>query len=68
MLFENIMVVAFAVILVLSILSLIPSTPTGNFLQGSNTDLSIFLIIISAAIIFAIKVPKKHYNPIPSRK
>jgi hypothetical protein len=67
---ENMLLAFFIVIIVLTVISILPSrNKTGQFIMPSEPILKLAeaLFLISAAVIFLIVVPKKHYNPIPYR-
>ena len=66
--FGKILVAAFMLIIFLLILNIASAgIHTENFIDEPTSYLTIFLIIVSFVVIFAIKVPKKKYRPIPSR-
>ena len=64
----NLLVAFFIVIIILSFLSLIPSkNQTGQFIAPSTFSIesTFIMIIFSILVIIIIKIPKKHYNPVP---
>lgn len=65
---ENLLFTFFIIIIVLTIVSLFPSrSQTGDFIAPSNVslDLATVIIIFSIVVLVVIKIPKKHYNPVP---
>jgi len=65
---ENLLFMFFTIIIVLTIVSLVPSrSQTGNFIAPSNisANLATVIIIFSIVVLVVIKIPKKHYNPVP---
>jgi len=65
---ENLLFVFFIIVIVLSLLSLIPSqNKTGQFIAPSrfNIELAVILTLFSILVIIILKAPKKYYNPVP---
>jgi len=64
----KLLIAFFIVVIILALISLLPSGQSGQFIISSPHLESAFIIIaISIIVIFIIKVPKKYYRPIPSR-
>jgi hypothetical protein len=65
---EKLLVVFFVIVIILTIISILPSkNQTGQFLSPSkiNIEASIILVLFSIIIISFILVPKRYYNPVP---
>lgn len=61
MLFGNILVALFVLVIILTIISLIPTqSSTGEFIGSSDGSLATFLIIFSISVIVLIKLRNRH--------
>ena len=61
---KNFIVAIFIIVIVLSIISILPTGSSGNFIFPTVADLNVALLVIAFALFsIAVMVSKKNYYP-----